>query len=354
MKISHLEIEVPKVIESIKYYDLIQKIFDNISNIGCFVICGEEPLFDEVVISVIVDEIISKNIEIEYFITHTTPEISLSNRTMMLLQKLYDRCGSKDRCSVIIKNDNINKHFFDFDMAIRKKFEFVNNRFKEYESIFDKNTVYCLNGVEIDGDVVKSDISISKGGFLYFGHNLFNSSNNFSVGDINKVPLKDLLEIHKKIPSDLHEIETGIETDISFSSYWENLSEDKRGDWFGYVFTKMFDRNFPGYGLFQVVKDNPDLSRLNGFEEVVSILDLESNIPPPWFGKDDLKREEQVKMEFFGYVQILRDMMYRRSPILEMIDIYYQDLPHKASLRLKHFVSKFIDSSNGKKEEINA
>ena len=353
MKIKHLEIEVPKIADHATY-QTIKNIFKDVSSIGCLVIGGEQPLFDETIIDTIVDEIIAKHIEIEYFISISTPEISLSNRSIMLLQKLYDHCESKERCSVIIKCDNIDHRFFDFDMMIRKKFEFVNNRFKEYESVFDRNNVYCLNGVEIDGDTIKSDIFVSGDGFLYSGHNIYNKAHHSNIGNINEIPMEELLKKYKKMPSELHEIEIVTETDISFSSYWERLSEDKRGDWFGYVFTKMFDRNFPGYGLFQVVKDNPELSKLDGFEEIVSILNLESNIPPPWLSKNELKREEQVKMEFFGYAQILRDEMYRRSPILEIVDIYYKDLPYKASLRLKHFIDKFVSSSYNKKEEINA
>ena len=351
MDINQLDLEVPKVITD-EYATILSNAFDNIKRINCLILNGEQPLFDECSIAVIIRQIMANDIKIGYFVTFSTPEIVISNRSIMHLQMLYDHCDNKDRCSCIIKIEEQDPNYFEFDMKIREKFEFVSNRMMEYEQLFDRNSVFCTNGIDICINDIVNPISISEDGQVFAGRNIPKNCDHLSIGNLHDNILRHIADEHIKDHFELQEIEIPIEGDISFSQYWESLSEDKRGDWFGYVFSKMFDRNFPGYGLYQVVKDNPGLSKFKGFEEIVTILGLESNVPPPWIVGNEIKWEENVKSEFLGYAQILRDMVYNRSPMLEMIDIYYQDLPYKAQIRLKNLIERFIESA--KTENQNA
>ena len=67
IKITQIDIEIPKVVDFEQYSHIVHDTLKDIDHIGCLIINGEEPLFDEFGIMIITNELISNKIDLEYY-----------------------------------------------------------------------------------------------------------------------------------------------------------------------------------------------------------------------------------------------------------------------------------------------
>lgn len=348
---------------------ILNNLFKDIDLVETLVIDGIEPLLMEKTIKMLFDAIVDNYVRIGNFVTFSTADVIMSNKSIDILDDLYYRCSKRQNCCLKVVPDNSSAvDYFKFDQDERIKHEFINQNLIDLEELISEHEGFYRNGFDIIWDVsepviadlkknderVKNVVHVSANGNVNSGEFLtFECADdqNINFGSVKSKSLKEILKENFNTFDSIVEMETGVSGEISFSQYWESLPEDKRGDWFGYIYGCYFNRDFNGYGLMKVVEDNPELSKLKDLSDIVTIIGLKTDIKPPWFTKNDEKWKNQVIIEFNGYMRLLKEMIFSKSPVLEMIDIYYHDFPYRAPKRLRSFIEKFIEKEEVKNAE---
>lgn len=135
-------------------------------------------------------------------------------------------------------------------------------------------------------------------------------------------------------------VEVGGKCRPPFSQYWNSLPEENRGEYFGYVLSKLYGRDLEGYGIFRTVIDHPCFKGYGPFEDFERLLLLRSELPPPWATSDDLKWECEVASELRGYLHLICQAAFRCCPVMELVCMYYRDMPCSAGRRLSGFMNR--------------
>lgn len=366
MNISRLYIELTRECDLACYYCLrgeaqnlcfdistLGNMFDGISNVDELIFSGGEPVKGRNIIDVI-SSLIPNNVRILSFKTVTSFASSNEENLQFIrsMENIVNRHAvCPDLCRIIISRKNgfeLPKYqsalISDSDPRNFVVSEFGHPLIATCNSKVGKNPSY-LNGFEYDrySDKILSDVYVSSNGNVTTSCDLsYDQIDKLYVGNLKSESLKSILSRYSLEKEEIKVLEIGISGPVSFEQYWDSLSEDKRGDWFGYALSKMLDRNLPGYGMFKLLEAFPSLATNPLFEDFNRILQLKSEVIPPWCDEKEAKHTCNVLLTFFGYMRMMSEHVFASNPVLRLIDLYYSDMPYSATERLKPFLEKLI------------
>lgn len=343
--------------------EIMDKIFAYASEVDELMITGGEPLMAVDALSNLHEVISKKKVKIGHFRIVTSLNGFDAEKSFAILDKFHAISSEPMLDHVEAPSDSDSKKMNDkrreliSDIAEKHPYAFIRNDVhgfptSTFQSCFIDSGKYAgkqesfnpkyLNGFDIEGETVWSDVYVSSNGNVVTSCDLsYDLIDNdlINFGNVTKQSIESIILSNHKSKSELRELEVPSAGEISFSQYWESLSEEKRGDYFGHVFHEMFDRNLRGFGIFDTLKRHPKLSRLKLFENFIAVLNYEDETEPPWFTDKDRKFKQNVKLEFCGFLSMICADLFSKNPLFELIDLYYHDCPYCAGTRLNNMLS---------------
>lgn len=163
------------------------------------------------------------------------------------------------------------------------------------------------------------------------------------IGDLDKLDFSFILKGHSKPRSDVQTIELPTSLRLNFSNYWNGLSEEQRGQWFGYAFDKLYGVSMPGYGIFRVCEIFEEAKKIKIFESFQALIDLRCVSAPSFASLEEIKfYQTGVLIELVGYINLNLHYLFASSPVMQLIDLYYHDIPYAADNRLKPILERLF------------
>ena len=355
MNIRELSVELSRG-DVVMSDDVISATISSIKSAKCLKIISDDGIVDSGAVSALTDLLKSNGVRIGHFETYANFSSEKSIEFIRSLSKLHDEV-----CEMMF--DDVVGRFVPEGSVANSDVEAASNLFyyssgrnvpsytpsfmmrqRTYLNGFDNAEGFMSITVNVNGDVASETTSLGA------------EISRFSFGNVLSSSLDEIVRSRSVDSRLLRTMEIPTEGDVSFSQYWNSISEEKRGEWFGYAFHKMFNRNIPGYGVFKMMEDFPKLSELKELEDFRIVASLSTDLPPPWAGKYDMKFEYYVFRELEGYLSMACANLFEASSVLEIANIYYSDMPYDARRRLAPVIGKIlyrmkINSTGGSSEK---
>lgn len=211
---------------------------------------------------------------------------------------------------------------------------------------FVNPTYFDSFAVNSTGDVVFGLIYVSFDGRLFSSCNLSYNLMDKKVkplGDLEESDLSFILKQRSKPRGDVNTIEIPTSFRLSFSNYWNGLSEEQRGQWFGYAFNSLYGISMPGYGIFRICENFEEARRVRSLESFVALVDLRCTSAPSFASPEEVDfYRTGVMIELVGYINLNLHYLFATSPTMQLIDLYYHDIPYAADYRLKPILERMF------------
>jgi hypothetical protein len=193
--------------------------------------------------------------------------------------------------------------------------------------------------VSDNGETVFGFVSISHDGRVFsscdLSYELFDKFVK-PFGSVMENDLSMIIKQNSKPRDKIRLIELPSTNRLSFSNYWNNLTEEQRGQWFGYAMSQLYGIDMPGYGIFRLIELYEQARECKQLESFKVLKDLYCISRPVFVNDIDFHAYRQhVIIELVGYINLNLQYVYAYSPLLQMADIYYRDMPYSADVRLK-------------------
>ena len=343
--------------------EVLEHVFDGVSEIMCLNLCGGEPLADAEALELLYDVIRGCATKIRNFRCISSFEVPDLERSMKAMDLLHEIMSSSYQDTLVL-SPFADKIMPDALMVMANIHPYVTESFKKLDETFSqyiKNKKFprCLEGFHrpafLTGfsksfDTVVTPVRVAANGNVVSSDLLSYATEDIGeavFGNVLKSNLAMVINGNLKSPGQIRELEVLPKGQMSFSQYWDSLDEENRGDYFGYVFYKTYDRNLIGFGIFKMLEHHQSLKEIPEFADFLNLLGLLSAVPPAWADKDDLEWEPKVREELNGYIKLICQRIFSANPVFEIIDIYYRDMPHTANMKLFGFIEGLASTHLG-------
>lgn len=211
---------------------------------------------------------------------------------------------------------------------------------------FVNPTYFDSFAVNSAGDIVLGLVYVSSDGRLFSSCNLSYDLMDKKIkplGDLEESDLSFILKQRSKPRGDVNAIEIPTSFRLSFSNYWNGLSEEQRGQWFGYTFNSLYGISMPGYGIFRICENFEEARSVRSLESFIALLDLRCTSAPSFASPEEIDfYRTGVMIELVGYINLNLHYLFATSPTMQLIDLYYHDIPYAADYRLKPILERML------------
>lgn len=330
------------------------------------ILSGGEPLLALEPLKNLVEAVEKFRPKIDHFrvITSLNVEVEEAKEARELLDKLFLLTESPDLNVVFLSHTEFHPPVKD---EIRKLFE-ERTYFNAIEANLHSNfptgdlqvacgraqgrerfvnpTYFDSFAVNSMGNVVFGLIYVSYDGRLFTSCNLSYELMDKKItpaGDLDKLDFSFIIKGSSKPRPDVQTIEIPTSFRLSFSNYWNGLSEEQRGQWFGYAFDKLYGVSMPGYGIFRICENFEEARQVKSLESFLALLDLRCVSAPSFASPEEIEfYQTGVLVELVGYINLNLHCLFASFPAMQLVDLYYHDVPYAADHRLKPILDRMF------------